>query len=345
MATAGALPSNELVLEGISAVTDEISGEGEKTHNTKLLSQLTRTVKSVSSLSTAWNNVRLTEKLNDYVSKVETKVTKMIENSELKGTDLVAKTKKFHEMFGEELLPDLKIDLKLDPDDAMVDVKDVGQQIVQTFKDQHRKQRDHMFELLFVDKCITAGIQFWKMYSVWKKISAAADIVADDTKFTLMRRNLKRMDTVVTELEKMCETNPKDERINGKTRTTRYLKEEILKLNDKVTGKIESQINTIDSAADIVAFDAIATFISALTQGIQLWNSFDDLSSTAKVYGGFSIGLFGLIGVFQFSICFKSRQQLHELREDLKKAKELNQQLDELKVRSEAARDDLLADN
>lgn len=345
MATAGALPSSELVLEGISVVIDEIPGESEKTHNSKLLSQFTRVFKSVSSLSTAWNNVQLVEKLKDYVLKVETKVTNMTENSELKGTDLVAETKKFHETFGGELLPGLKIDLTLDPDDTTVDVKDVGQQIVQTFKDQHRKQRDRIFELLFVDKCIMAAVQVVKVYFVWKRISAAADIVADDTKFTPIRRNLEMMDSVVTELEKLCETKPKDERIKRKARKTKYLNEKILKAIGEVRSEIEGQIDTMDPVADRVAFDVIATYISSLSQGIQLWNSFNDLSSTAKFFGGLSIVLLGFMGVSQIYVFIESQQRLYGLREDLKIAKGLNQKLDELKMRSEAARDDLLADN
>lgn len=216
--------------------------------------------------------------------------------------------------------------------------------ILEALKNYREEESNEMIKNMVNGSAFVAAFQLVKIYMAWKEIEAASNLIEDPEKFTVIKNNLSRMTNLVQEFLSFCETNPND--TSTITRKTIVINNLFNKTRSKISDlrvKIDGHIQRLDLLADHKAVDAAVNFVTAGTQGFQVWYSWDELISWAKVLGLASVALFTGLGLANCKFFLLTQEKLKHLRKDLREATRLQEMLDDLYEEATQAFEDMHA--
>ena len=194
----------------------------------------------------------------------------------------------------------------------------------------HETESDKMIINMTKKFAATAVGQFLKLYISWKEISSASNVIGDSCEITMINKNLESMENMVTQLLRLCESNPNYIRLNltMSNINTRYTATLHMISNLKVN--IDGRIQRLDLLADTSVVDGVASAANAASQVYHLSHEWSNLTTFPKVLGVVSVALFTVFAVANFKTHQLSRSALEDLRVKLKEVAHLQIQLQDL---------------
>ena len=196
-----------------------------------------------------------------------------------------------------------------------------------------RYQQDRSNELITnmaKGSAVVAACQALKLYMAWKKISEASNLLEDKNEFTVINRNLERLQRMVVEFLDLCSRLPDDRSIAQRNMRINTLFTSTLAKVSNLKVKIDGHIQRLDLLADYSAIDGAVNLATAGTQVFQLWRTWEMLTSPTKALGAASVAVFTVLGLGNFGAFYLSRNALKDLRKDLNEAKRLQDLLQDL---------------
>ena len=340
MSTAQSKP--ELNFEELtSGVKNQLTDEEKKSNLGKMASYIDSTLKSGLSIMKVFESVMALNKMKSHVGRVESLLDKLIKTTN-STDDIIKEAQDFHSknctgvMDNFDFGPHIEL-TRLDMPNDIDDGENIKTQILNVLKDQQRQASDKLIVKMAKANGVAATIQLMKLYYAWKTISAASNVIEDKNKFTLINKNLQRMESMVMELVEICETQPEDKSIDRRmTKINTLFTSTISKISD-VTVEINGHIQRLELTADYAAVDVVSNSVTALSQGFQLWSAFEELSSPTKWLGILNVAMNGVFGVANAAVFLISQDKLKELRKDLREAVYLRETLDDLRQQAEDA--------
>lgn len=339
MSTAQSKP--ELNSEQLSALLNQLTDEEKKGNMGKIASYIDSALKSGLSIMKVVDSVLALNKMKSHVGRVESLLEKLIKTTNCR-EDIIKEAQEFHTknctgvMDNFDFGPHIEL-TRLDMPNDIDEGENIKTQILNVLKDQQRQASDNLILKMTKVNCVAATIQLMKIYMAWKTISAASNVIKDKNKFTLINKNLQRMESMVMELVEICETQPEDKSIDRRmTKINTLFTSTISKISD-VEVKINGHIQRLELTADYAAVDVVSNSVTALSQGFQVWSAFGELSSPTKWLGIFNVAMHGVFGLANAAVFLISQDKLKELRKDLREAVYLRETLDDLRQQAEDA--------
>ena len=324
-----------------SNVKDQVPEEQKKGQFGKLVSYALDTLKSGCSIMKVFDGVQSLNKMKTHIGKVETLLDKLIKTSDSK-EEIFKEAQEFHArnctgvMDNFDFGPHIEL-TRLDGADGLSEGEKIKSQILTALKDQHRQASDEIIMTMAKANAVAATVQLIKLYYAWKTISAASNVIEDKKKFDLINKNLQRMETMVNELVELCETQPEDKSIDRRTTKINLLFTSTLSKISDVTVNINGHIQRLELVSDYAFVDGVSSSVTAVSQGIQVWSAFDNLSSLTQLIGMLSVAMHGIFGFASAAVFMMSQDKLKELRKDLKEANYLRETLEDLRQQAEDA--------
>ena len=321
---------------------DQLTDEEKKGSIGKMFSYITTVVSSGFSLSQVHDSIVAIENMKSYVGKFEALLENLIKDSKPK-EDIIKEAQDFHAKnctglngnfdFG----PLIQL-TALDTDEETCVLMEKMKTLLEDFKEKQQRASDDVIIKMGKADGIAATVQFVKLYFAWKAISAASNVLEDNKdKFKLINKKMQKMESMVTELVEICETQPEDKSIGRKmAKINSLFTSTISKISD-IRVKINGHIQRIELVSDYAAVDIVSNTLTAASRGYQLWNVFESLSLPTKWLGAMTVAMFGFFGVCNAAVFVMSQDKLKELRKDLREANYLKETLVDLHEQAENA--------
>ena len=332
MATAESGP--KLDLDESLVMQYQLTDEEKKGNLGRIISYILSAVQADCSIYKVYDDVMAMNKMKDHVLKVENLLDNLVEKFDceevmVKEFEEWQAQNRTAEVFGNFDCPVIEL-TKLDTAGDVSAPEKIKTQIINRFKSHQQQASDDMVKNITKADSVVAAIQMVKIYFAWKAISAASNVIEDKDKFTQIKKNLQKMESMVMELVEICETQPGDKSIPRKTaKICTLFQSTTAKISD-ITVKINGLMQRLDLISDYAVVDALFHTATALTRAYQLWSVFQNLSSPTKLLGALSVAMYGMFGVANGTIFMISKEKLQELRKDLKEAIVLKETLNEL---------------
>lgn len=215
--------------------------------------------------------------------------------------------------------------------DKITKLEDTKKRILDSMTSFNQEQSNKMIADMVKGSAIVAVCQLVKIYCAWKKISAASNVIKDPNAFTMINKNIEKMERMVTEFLDLCEGSPNDNSVISRKmmRINTLFTSTLGKISTlKVT--INGHIQCLDLQADYSAVDGVVNIATAGTQGYQLWHTWSDLTSATKVIGVASVAVFMGLAFANYKTYQLSQETLKELRKKFNEATRLQDMLQDL---------------
>ena len=310
--------------------------EGEKTGNmSKIISYIVELGQSGWAFRQAYKNVGELSTLGQHMERIESILERLTDD----GKEAILEALDFQKKNCTEAMKDCYYDtcnISLEElyesvaRDKCSKHDKTKQMILDTIKSYHENESNNMITNMVKGSAMVAAFQMVKIYVAWKQISAASNVIEDPNKFMAIKRNLQRMEEMVTEFLDLCERDPKDKRLDRKmTKINSLFASTLGKISDlKVT--INGHIQRLDLLGDYAAVDSVVNLATAGTQAFQLWHTWERLTSFTKSIGVASVAVFTGLAAANLATFYLSRDKLAELRKDLHEAVRLQSMLEDL---------------
>ena len=203
--------------------------------------------------------------------------------------------------------------------------------ILNIFKNGYEKQCNDMIWKMVVDASNVATVlQVLQLYRTWEAISAASNVIEDESKFKVINANLQKMESMVEKFVEICETQPEDTTIPAMERKIDKLYHSTTSKICDIRLEINGHIQELDIFSSSAAVDSVYNTVTAVAKGYQLWSTFENLSSLSKFFGVMSLGFSSILGVWNAAVFLISKEKLKELRKDVRNVNHLKETLDDL---------------
>ena len=222
--------------------------------------------------------------------------------------------------------------------DKLTDHEKTKKLILRSIKDFQKKEFNKLITNMAYGSAFVAVVHCVKIYKAWKKLSNASNLIqGNPDKVKTINSELQRMEQMVTELLDLCERDPNDRRISLKMgRINTHYNSTLTKIS-ALRIKIDGQIQRVDLVADYALIDGAVNLATAGTLGLQLWHTWQHLTSFTKTLGVLCVGVFAGLAAANAKTYFVSQKPLQALRKDLKEAVRLQNQLHDLFEQAEQA--------
>ena len=326
---------DQVNLQPIHDLKDSLSKEEQDGSMGKILSYITDLAQGGWSIRKAWRNVDELTRLSTLVKRIETILRGINED----GKEVILEALKFQKINSTSAMNDhfynhcgaTLEELWESVAQGKLDRHDKTKKLIlDAIQNYHREECNNVIKDMAKADAYVAAFQLAKIYIGWKRISAASNLIQDPQKFTKINRQLTDMKEMVAELVHLCKTNPSDQRINRKMGkiNNHYTSTlgEICDLKIKINGHIQQ----LDLLGDYSAVDGVVNFVTAGSQGCQLVQAWDSLTSFSRGLGLLSVASFLGLALGNWKMCFLTQEKLKDLRKDLREATRLQEILQEL---------------
>ena len=327
--------------EQLSAVGNELTDEEKKGNLGKMAYYIETVFKSGFSVMGVYDSLNALNKMNSHLGDVESLLDKLLKTTN-STDDIIKEAQEFHTknctgvMDNFDFGPHIEL-TRLDMPNDTDGREYIKTQILKVLKDQQQQQSDNLIVRMTETSCIAAAGQFLKIYLAWKTISAASNVIEEKKKFTLINENLQRMESMVMELVRICETHPEDKSVNRRSAKINSLASFTVSKIKDLRIKINGHVEHLEYTADHAAVDAVANSLTAVIQGFQLWSTFQHLSSPTKWLGILNVSMQSAFGLLHGAVFLISHDKLKELRKDLREADYLREVVENLWQQAESA--------
>ena len=338
-----AKPETEKNFEQLSAVGNQLTDEEKKGNLGKMAYYIETVCKSGFSVMGVYDSLNALNKMNSHLGDVESLLDKLLKTTN-STDDIIKEAQEFHTknctgvMDNFDFGPHIEL-TRLDMPNDTDGREYIKTQILKVLKDQQQQQSDNLIVRMIETNCIAAAGQFFKIYSAWNTIKAASNVIEDKNKFTVINEKLQRMESMVIELVRICETHSEDMKtsVMGKMAKINSCATKIITKINGIGIKINGHVKDLQSTTDHAAVDAVANSFTALSQGFQLWSTFQQLSSPTKWLGIFNVAMQSAFGLLHGAVFLISQDKLKELRKDLREADYLREVVENLWEEAENA--------
>lgn len=210
--------------------------------------------------------------------------------------------------------------------------------VLDSVKQYTRQRSNELITDMVKGSASVTAYQALNIYMAWKTISKASNLILEnENEFHRINRSLERMEKSVVDFLRLCDGDPDDRTLYRKMMRISALFTSIL---DKITNlkvNIDGHIQRLDLLADNSVIDGFTNLATAVSQGYQLWHTWEKLSSFTKALAVASVAVFTFLGLGDFRTSRLSRNILMDLRKDLNEAKRFQDMLEDLHEKAEEA--------
>ena len=324
-------------------VRDELPEEERKGNMGKILGYALSLYQNGWSFHQALTNVEEIGTLGEHVGIIEAMLGRITEDGKqaiLRAVDYQTKnaTEAMLEHYWDKLgcsLPELYERIA---EDKITDHQKTKDVILNAIKDFQKKEYNKVIKDMVYGSAFVAVFQCVKLYMAWKTISSASNLIdCNRNEFSTINSKLQRMEQLVTELVDICKRDPKNRDILLKMgRINTHFNSTLSKMSN-LQIKIDGQIQRVDLMADYIVADGVGNLLIAATQGFQLCNNWNILTSSTRGLALTSIAVFTGLAVANAGAYVLSQQNLKTLRRDLNEAVRLQNMLQDLFEQAEQA--------
>lgn len=203
--------------------------------------------------------------------------------------------------------------------------------ILDSLKSYQKDRSNELVTDMVKGSALVAAFQAVKVYVSWKTISNASNVIRENpNEIAAITRNLERLERMVTEFLELCEANPRDGRISQKMMRINTLFTSTLGKISSLRVKIDGHIQRLDLLADYSAIDGVVNTATAVSHGVQVWNTWANLTSKTAFLGAAMVAVFAGLAVANFTQFCLSQNTLKDLRRDLSEVMRLQDTLQDL---------------
>ena len=327
----------------IQRMRDELPEEERKGNMGKILGYVIDLCQSGWSFRQALSNVGEICTLGEHIETIEAMLGRITEDGKdaiLRAVDYQKKnaTEAMLEYCWNELgISLLELHERI-AEDKITDHQKTKEAILNAIKDFQKKESNKVITDMVYGSAFVAVFQCVKLYMAWKTISNASNLIdSNPNEFSTINSKLQRMEQLVTELVDICKRDPKNRDILLKMgRINTHFNSTLSKISN-LQIKIDGQIQRVDLMADYIVADGVGNLLIAATQGFQLCNNWNILTSSTRGLALTSIAVFTGLAVASAGAYVLSQQNLKTLRRDLNEAVRLQNMLQDLLEQAEQA--------
>ncbi|XP_078380237.1 uncharacterized protein LOC144663188 [Oculina patagonica] len=320
----------------IQRLKDDLPEEEKKGNVGKIITYILNLVQGGWSFRQAQQNVGELQKLGQHMTTIESKLEELAEGGKeaiLQALDYQKRnsTQSMKDYYCDNLSVSLHELYDHVAGDKITEHEKTKQLILDSLKSYQQDRSNELVTNMVKGSAFVAAFQAVKIYMAWKTISNASNVIKENPiELTTINRNLERMERMVIEFLELCERNPRDSRVNQKMMKINTLFTSTLGKISSKRVKIDGHIQRLDLIADYSAIDGMVNAATAVTHGLQLWQTWANLTSYTKFLGSAMAAVFAGFAVANFTECYLSRNTLEDLRRDLREVMRLQDMLQDL---------------
>ena len=202
--------------------------------------------------------------------------------------------------------------------------------ILEALSDIKKTKINNLLQNMLYQSIVVAVTQYYSLYYAWVFISRASNVVKNEKEFKKIDECFAEIEKKTEEVRRLMKTDPEDRDIEKKVNRISTLCLRVLRLISATEARIDGRIKKLNLYAEKTVENMATNAVSIVTEGLQLFLTWDELTWETKMFGISLAALKSAAIAGNAYIYHISKKQIEELQQDQQKVIDLKEALDKL---------------